>query len=117
MNYREFECVARIDGTRFRCYFVFLQTAISLRHADTVDVRFLVNGKRITVALPHAAFAECARRSGSVLTDGRAAQIAAVCLKEALESGAGTEDLTVPADRVLELAGQVEEPAEALPSW
>ncbi len=106
MDYRHFECASRVDGTRYRCYFVFLQTAISLRHSDTVDVRFLVNGKRITVALPHVAFARHAQQKGRPITDEQAASIAAWYLTEALESGGGVEDLTVAPERVLELAEQ-----------
>ncbi len=104
MNYRVFDCVSQADGTAYRCHFLYLQTAISLRHSDTVDVRFLVTGKRITVALPHVAFVEYRRRTGEVLTDEMAASVAASYLKETLESGGDLEDLTAPAERVLELA-------------
>jgi len=107
MNYKTLDCVSQVDGTVYHCHFVYLQTAISLRHSDTVDVRYLVNGKRITVALPHAAFVEFARRTGRTLTDDEAGAIAASYLKEVLESGGEVEDLTVPAERVLELAFQI----------
>ena len=104
MEHKVFDCVSQVDGTQYRCHFIYLQTAISLRHSDTVDVRFMVNGKRITVALPHVAFVEYAGFTGQVLTDEQAAGIAAVCLKEALEKGADVEELTVPVERVLEVA-------------
>ena len=103
MEYRKFECVSQAGGTRYHCSFIFLQTAISLRHSDTVDVRYLVNGKRITVALPHVAFAEYNRRAGRDLTDEEAGAIAARYLKEVLEKGGEVEDLAVPMERVLEL--------------
>ncbi len=104
MDYRVFDCVSEVDGAIHHCYFVYIQTAISLRHSDTVDVRFMVNGKRITVALPHVAFVEYAGLAGEVLTDEAAISIAARCLKEALEKGASVEDLTMPVERVLEMA-------------
>jgi len=107
MNYHHFECRSRGDGTVFQCHFVFLQNAISLRHSDTIDVRFLVNGKRITVALPHVAFGEYARRAGAVLTDDQAAAVAALYLTESLENGGDVENMAVSPDRVLDLAAGV----------
>lgn len=104
MNFREFQCISRVDSTKYHCFFVFLQTAISLRHSDTVDARFLVDGKRITVALPHVAFVEYARNHSDIITDERASEIAAQYLVEVLESGGAVEDLTVPAECVLQLA-------------
>ena len=111
MNFHEFTCTSRTDGTLYRCFFIFLQTAISLRHSDTVDARFQVNGTRITVALPHVAFVEYAQHHSDIINDERASRIAAVYLSEVLESGGAVEDLTVPAERVLQLADQVEVPA------
>ena len=110
MEYRNFECVSQADGTRYHCSFIFLQTAISLRHSDTVDVRYLVNGKRITVALPHVAFSQYKQRAGRDLTDEEAGSIAAQSLKDVLEKGGEVEDLTVPIERVLELTAGVAAP-------
>jgi hypothetical protein len=110
MNFREFTCTSRTDGTVYHCFFIFLQTAISLRHSDTVDVRFQVNGTRITVALPHVTFVEYAHHS-DIINDERAARIAATYLCEVLADGGSVEDLTVPAARVLQIADQVEVPA------
>lgn len=104
MDYKQFTCTSRADGTKYDCHLVFLQTAISLRHSDTVDARFLVNGRRITVALPQAAFDERIRRSGSLQADAEAANIAAWWLKGALEDGGPVEDLLVPAEAVLAAA-------------
>jgi hypothetical protein len=114
MNFTEFECVSRADGTRFHCFFIFLQTAISLRHSDTVDARFLVNGKRITVAMPHVPFVEHEQRHGTAITDNQAAGMAALYLKQSLEAGAALEDITVPAERVLELGQRVKPSADTL---
>ena len=114
MSFREFECTSRVDGSKYHCYFIFLQTAISLRHSDTVDARFQVNGQRITVALPHVAFVEYINRRGAVITDPHAAGIAASCLKEYLESGGALEDITVPLERVLELAEQAQPTSDTL---
>lgn len=120
MDYRMFTCASQADGSEYHCYFLFLQTAISLRHSDTVDARFVVNGKRITVALPHTACVEYARRTaGQVLTDGLAATIAAQALQDYLEKGGAVEDLTVELDQVLETARQAAPTAPAMldPRW
>lgn len=114
MDFRDFECASRVDDTRRRCYFVYLQTAISLRHSDTVDARFLVDGKRITVAMPHVAFREYAGRHTAVITDNQAAAVAASYLRAYLENGGDVEDLTVPAEQVLELAEKIPSAADTL---
>lgn len=114
MDFREFECVSRVGGSKYQCFFIFLQTAISLRHSDTVDARFEVNGRRLTVAMPHLAFVAYRERHGAVITDPHAAGIAAACLREYLESGGSLEDVTVPAERVLELAGQIQPTSDTL---
>jgi len=114
MNFREFECTSRVDGSKYHCFFIFLQTAISLRHSDTVDARFLVNGQRLTVAMPHPVFVEYRERQGAVITDPHAAAIAATYLKGYLENGGSLEDITVPTERVLELAGQIQPTSDTL---
>ncbi len=105
MDWKQFVCRGG-DGTEYRCYLAYLQNAIALRHSDTVDARYLVNGKRITVALPHAALAEHARRAGAPLSDEEVGSLAASCLKDSLENGGDVTDIAVPAERVLELANK-----------
>ena len=61
--------------------------AIATRHADAVDIKFLANGRPVWIALPHAAWAEHKRRTGRVITDPLAIQIAGHFLKTAIESG------------------------------
>jgi hypothetical protein len=101
MDYEQFTCTSQADSTEYHCHLVYLQTAISLRHSDTIDARFLVNGTRVTVALPHAAFAQ---RSGAELADAEAAAIAASWLRRTLEAGGAVEDMLVPAEVVLQAA-------------
>jgi len=61
--------------------------AIATRHADAVDIKFLANGRPVWIALPHAAWAEYKRRTGRVITDPLAIQVAGHFLKTAIESG------------------------------
>ena len=105
MDYRSFEVTSQVAGEVYRVEFRWLQTAISLRRSDTVDVKFLVDGVGKVVALPHAALEQAARQAGVQLTDELCLRIAAEHLKEALETGADAEKdlLTVTSSRVAEL--------------
>lgn len=66
-----------------------LIVAIATRHADAVDIKFLVDGRTVWVALPHPAWIEYKSRSGNAITDALAKEIAGHFLKTALESGEG----------------------------
>ena len=68
LNFRQFEAGPDPFGRKFQVLFKWMQTAISLRHADTVDVKFLLvdeDGGRTekTIALPHADLLRVSRRS------------------------------------------------------
>ena len=66
-----------------------LLVAIATRHADAVDIKFLVDGHPVWVALPHPAWVEYKLRSGKMITDALAKEIAGHYLKTALEAGEG----------------------------
>jgi len=63
--------------------------AISTRHADAIDYKFLVDGRTVWVALPHPAWVEYKKQTGNTITDPLAVEIAGHYLKWALESGEG----------------------------
>ncbi len=71
------------------CLYQALVVAIATRHADAVDIKFLVDGRPVWVALPHPAWVEYKKRTGKVITDSLAKEIAGHFLKTALESGEG----------------------------
>jgi len=71
------------------CVYQAMIVAIATRHADAVDFKFLVNGRNVWVALPHPAWVEYKKRTGSVITDSLAVEIAGHYLKTSLESGEG----------------------------
>jgi len=103
---RSFEVVSPAGGERYTVEFRWLQTAISLRRTDTVDVRFLVNGASKTVALPHGALETACRNAGQPLTDELCLRIAAHHLRSALLAGQDVDQevITLTAERVDELA-------------
>jgi hypothetical protein len=71
------------------CVYQALIVAIATRHADAVDVKFLVDGRTVSVALPHPAWVEYKNRTGKAITDSLAVEIAGHYLKAALEAGEG----------------------------
>ena len=105
-DWHDFEVPSQLGGKAYHCRFHTLVTGISPRHSDTVDVKFLVDGSPIVLALPHAAFAEHLRRTRLPLTDQEAIRIAGISLKRMLERGerVDTPLLTLSIQQTLELA-------------
>jgi hypothetical protein len=85
--YENFEALDRWTGEPLRCAWKATVVAIATRHADATDVRFSVNGRTVTIAMPNAAWVEQKRRTGHVITDYVAAQAAGLYLKRSIESG------------------------------
>jgi hypothetical protein len=87
--YQDFHAVDRWSKNNVHCIYQALVVAIATRHADAVDIKFLVDGRTVWVALPHPAWVEYKKRTGKVITDQLAVEIAGHYLKTALESGEG----------------------------
>jgi len=87
--YQEFHVVDRWSKNNLHCVYQALIVAIATRHADAVDIKFLVDGRPVWVALPHPAWVEYKKRTGQVITDTLAVEIAGHYLKAAAESGEG----------------------------
>ena len=85
--YSDFQVKEHWTGEQVRCVFQAVIVAIATRHADAVDVKFLVNGRPVWIALPHPAWGEYNRRNGKVITDPMAVQIAGFYLKAIIENG------------------------------
>jgi len=88
--YEDFTVTDRWSGEILRCSWKANIVAIATRHADAVDVRFDVNGKPMWIALPCTAWLEQKKRSGKVITDQLAVQIAGHYLKQLIEEGHDT---------------------------
>ena len=96
LNFRQFEAGPDPFGRKFQVLFKWLQTAISIRHADTVDVKFILvdedegRGEK-TIALPHADLLTAAREAGRALDDPWCARLAAMHLIHLIETGEDME--------------------------
>ena len=109
-NFRRFEAGPDPFGRTWEVEFRWLQTAISIRHSDTVDVKFVVwtedpnepepKQERV-VALPHACLLALSERTGHPLTDAWCLKLAARHLTAMIQSGEDLEKTLVtlsPAD-------------------
>jgi hypothetical protein len=85
--YEDFKITDSWSGENLRCRWTGNVVAIATRHADAVDVRYDVNGRPVWIAMPCMAWVEQKKRTGNVITDALAAQIAGRFLKQAIESG------------------------------
>jgi hypothetical protein len=89
--YEDFTAIDRWTKKEVHCIYQALIVAISTRHADAVDIKFLVEGRTVWIALPHPAWVEYKNRTGKLITDPLAVEIAGHYLKTALDSGAGVD--------------------------
>jgi hypothetical protein len=87
--FENFKAIDRWTKKEAHCVYQAMIVAIATRHADAVDVKFLVDGRKVWVALPHPAWVEYKKRTGRSITDSLAVEIAGHYLKTALEAGEG----------------------------
>ena len=87
--YRDFHALDRWTKKQVHCFYQALIVAVATRHADAVDIKFLVDGRPVWVVLPLPAWNEYKNRTGKTITDPLAIEIAGRYLKRALESGEG----------------------------
>jgi len=114
IGFREFEAGPDPFGRKFQVMFKWLQTAISLRNSDTVDVRFILtddNGGRAekTIALPHASLLDVSRETGRDMDDPWCARLATLHLLHVVETGEDMEKdlVTVTEADLKNYAGQL----------
>jgi hypothetical protein len=87
--FENFTATDRWTKKQVHCVYQSMIVAIATRHADAVDIKFLVDGRKVWVALPHPAWVEYKKRTRRSITDPLALEIAGHYLKTALESGEG----------------------------
>ena len=87
--FEDFTATDRWTKKPVHCIYQAMIVAIATRHADAVDIKFLVDGRTVWVALPHPAWVEYKNRTGKLITDSLAVEIAGHYLKAALQAGEG----------------------------
>ncbi len=115
-NFREFTCGPDPFGRTWKVYFKWLQTAISIRHSDSVDVKFVVaEGEESgfkTISMPHLTLRNLAADVDVKMTDAWCARLAKQHLEHLILSGEDLEkDLITPS------TAQLRQYADAEKSW
>jgi len=103
LQFREFDAGPDPFGRKYHVLFKWLQTAISLRHADTIDVKFIIldeDGGRTekVIALHHADVLRLSREMGRPVEDPWCARLAELHLLHVIQTGEDMEKdlVTVP---------------------
>lgn len=103
LNYREFDAGPDPFGRKFRVLFKYIQNGISIRHADTVDVKFVLQvegGEQSekTIALQHADVVRLGKETGRPVDDAWCARLATLHLVYLISTGEDIEKdlVTVP---------------------
>jgi hypothetical protein len=96
LNFRQFEAGPDPFGRKYQVLFKWLQTAISIRHSDTVDVKFVLvdedGGKtEKDIALPHADLLRVSHELGRPMDDPWCARLAVTHLLHLVETGEDME--------------------------
>jgi hypothetical protein len=116
-NSRRFQAGPDPFGRLWEVEFRWQQTGISIRHADTVDVKFQLwtegePRQEKVIALPHPALLELSRETGHDLTDPWCLKLAAAHLRSMIDSGEDLEKTLVTLSRAdLGRAAQSWQPA------
>jgi hypothetical protein len=99
-HFRYFQVGPDPFGRNCTVQFRWLQTGISIRHADTVDVKFFLKWDDGTeeekvVALPHALLLDVCRQRGRKLTDPWCMKLAALHIRHMIETAEDIEKTVV----------------------
>ncbi len=118
-SFRQFEA-SDVFGRKWQVLFKWMQTAISLRHADTVDVKFVLtaeDGTRVekTLAMPHAQLLQVSKSAGHELTDPWCSRLAAKHLAHILSTGEDLEKnlVTIPPEDLERWAREIQNEEQA----
>jgi hypothetical protein len=104
-NFREFQAGPDPFGRTFHVWFKYLQTAISIRHSDSVDVCFLLespdsqgNAERIekTVVIQNADIRAYGKRTGRPVNDAWCSRLAMCKLRSVVETAEDIEKYYLP---------------------
>ena len=118
-NFRLFDAGPDPFGKTWRVEFRWLQTAISIRHSDSVDVKFQISNDRdtqekvIALMLPH--LMSLAGKSGRAISDPWCMKLAALHLKHMIETDSDMDKtlITASPEELQHANGILEEPIQA----
>ncbi len=119
-QFRRFQAGPDPFGRTWEVEYRWLQTGISIRHTDTVDVKFVIwmegadgvhdEQQEKVIAMPHPALLELSAETGHAVTDPWCARLAANHLKYVIESGEDLEKtlISVPLPVLRRLGGSLQ---------
>jgi hypothetical protein len=81
----EFDVTSRLTDRTYHCRFSHLWNGVATRHSDTVDTKFVIDGKGSIVGLAHPGIVEFTTKAGRNISDREASYVAAQYLREQLE--------------------------------
>ncbi|MCC7175085.1 MAG: hypothetical protein IT159_07800 [Bryobacterales bacterium] len=98
-NFRHFRAGPDPAGRSWRADLMWMQTAVAIRHSDSIDVKFLLSdgSARIerVVSLRHPDLLELSRKTGQPVTDPWCCRLAALHLTHMIETGEDFEKTLV----------------------
>lgn len=98
-NFREFPCGPDPFDRTWQVWFKWLQTAISIRHSDSVDAKFVLRcegeTEEKTISMPHLGLRELSRDMGVKMSDPWCSRLAKQHLEHLILSGEDMEKAIV----------------------
>lgn len=115
-NFRDFTAGADPFGRTWHANFKYLQTGISIRHSDSVDVCFILDSGeehlRKVVVMQNADLRAYSKRTGRPIDDPLCSRIALCKLKHAVETAEDLEKEYLPVT-----AREIEEYGSKIREW
>lgn len=115
-NFRDFTAGPDPFGRMWHAQFKYLQTGISIRHSDSVDVCYILDNRdekmRKTVVMQNADIRAYSKRTGRPISDPWCSRIALSKLRQAIETGEDLEKDYLPVT-----AREIEEYDSKIRKW
>ncbi len=115
-NFRDFEVGPDPFGQKWQVHFKYLQTGISIRHSNSVDVRYVLddgsNQVQKTVVIHNADVRAYAARTGRPVSDAWCSRIAMCQLRYVIETAEDLEKDYLPVS-----AREIEEYDSKIKKW
>ena len=118
-NFRRFEVGPDPFGRTWQVEFRWQQNAITIRHSDSVDVKFEIgHGEDIqekVIALPHPTLLAVSKAAGRQLSDPWCMKLAALHLRHMIETDRDMDKtlVTVSQDEIERYNALLEQPVDA----